>query len=86
MIQAVSGFQAATLGGLPAPLDDEAFWRDIGEHLLDDLLEEYLRIYHPGIYVVLLAAGVMRYEPTCRWDRPAPVPRIGFDWSQAGAR
>ena len=84
-IQAVSGFQAASLGGLPAPLDAEEFWTDIGEHLLDDLLEEYLRIYHPGIYVVLLAAGVVRYEPTMpEGAHRHPYRRIVVDWSQAG--
>ena len=84
-IQAVSGFQAASLGGLPAPLDADEFWTDIGEHLLDDLLEEYLRIYHPGIYVVLLAAGVVRYEPTMpEGAHRRPYRRIVVDWSQAG--
>ena len=84
-IQAVSGFQAATLGGLPAPLDAEAFWTDIGEHLLDDLLEEYLRIYHPGTYVVLLATGVVRYEPTIpEGAHRRPYRRVRVDWSQAG--
>ncbi len=84
-IQAVSGFQAATFGGLPAPLDDEAFWTDIGEHLLDDLLEEYLRIYHPGTYVVLLAAGVVRFESTIPVGaHRRPYRRIRVDWSQAG--
>ena len=84
-IQAISGFQAATLGGLPAPLDAEEFWTDIGEHLLDDLLEEYLRIYHPGTYVVLLAAGVVRYESTVpEGAHRRPYRRIRVDWSQAG--
>jgi hypothetical protein len=85
-IQAVSGFKAAALGGLPAPLDDEAFWKDIGEHLLDDLLEEYLRIHHAGLYLVLHAGGVVRYEaaaPEGPFRRR--YRRIVFDWSQARA-
>jgi hypothetical protein len=84
-IEAVAGIQTAARGGLPAPLDAEEFWTDIGEHLLDDLLEEYLRIYHPVIYVVLLAAGVVRHEPTVpEGAQRRPYRRIVVDWSQAG--
>jgi hypothetical protein len=84
-IQAIDGFRAAALGGLPPPLDDEGFWSDVAEHLFDDLLEEYVRIHHPGLYVVLLASGVVRYEPTFP-DGPhrRPYRRIVVDWSQIG--
>jgi hypothetical protein len=84
-IQAVTGIQAAARDGLPAPLDTEDFWTDIGEHLLDDLLEEYLRIYRPAIYVVLLAGGVVRHELTVpEGAHRRPYRRIVVDWSQAG--
>jgi uncharacterized protein DUF6603 len=85
-IQAISRFTAATLGGLPPPLDDDAFWKDVGEHLLEDLLEEYLRIYRSGLYLVLHAGGVIRYEaaaPAGPFRRP--YRRIVFDWAQLQA-
>ena len=74
-------------GGLPAPLNDEAFWNDIGEHLLDDLLEEYLRIYQPG---TLRGPARRRSHPLRRRPMPEgpfrrPYRRIVFDWSQAQA-
>ena len=86
LIQAISRFKAAATGGLPAPLNDEAFWKDIGEHLLDDLLEEYLRIYQSGLYLVLHAGGIIRYDVTIP-EGPfrRPYRRIVFDWSQAQA-
>ena len=85
MIQAISHFSVAAMGGLPAPLNDDAFWRSIAEHLFDDLLEEYLRIYHPAYYLVLHAVGVIDYRPTAP-DGPfrRPYTRITFDWRQIG--
>jgi hypothetical protein len=85
-IQAVTRFKAAMLGGLPPPLNDEAFWKDIGEHLLDDLLEEYLRFYQPALYVVLHAGGVIRYDATVPVGPfRRPYRRIAFKWSQLQA-
>jgi hypothetical protein len=86
VIQAISSFSVAATGGLPAPLDDEAFWQDVATHLFDDLLEEYLRIQHPAYYLVLHAAGVLDYRATAP-DGPfrRAYTRIVFDWPQIGA-
>ena len=85
VVQAISDFSVAAMGGLPPPLDDDAFWQTIAEHLFDDLLEEYLRIYHPVYYLVLHAAGVIDYRPTAP-DGPfrRPYTRITFDWRRIG--
>lgn len=85
-IEGVRGLGDAAAGGLPAPLDDTAFWRDVGAHLGDDLLEEYLRVWQPALYLVLHAGGVIRYEPTVP-EGPfrRRYRRIVFDWRQARA-
>jgi hypothetical protein len=75
----------AATTGLPPPLDDAAFWQDIAEHLFDDLLEEYLRIYHPAYYLVLHAAGVIDYRVTSADGAfRLSYTRIVFDWRQIG--
>ena len=50
LVRALADFKLSALADLPAPLADQEFWRSIGDHLLDDLLEEYLRLYHPVAY------------------------------------
>jgi hypothetical protein len=86
LVQAVGHFEAATTAGLPPPLNDAAFWQSIAEHLFDDLLEEYLRIYHPAYYLVLHAAGVIDYRFTAAEGAfRQPYTRIVFDWRQIGA-
>jgi hypothetical protein len=86
LVQAVGHFEVATTAGLPPPLNDAAFWQSIAEHLFDDLLEEYLRIYHPAYYLVLHAAGVIDYRVTAA-DAAfrQSYTRIVFDWRQIGA-
>lgn len=86
LVQAVGHLEVAATAGLPPPLTDAAFWQSIAEHLLDDLLEEYLRIYHPAYYLVLHAAGVIDYRVTAvdaAFRRS--YTRIVFDWRQIGA-
>jgi hypothetical protein len=61
---ALAEFEVSSLAGLPAPLDAAAFWVSVGEHLLDDLLEEYLRVHHPGAFLPLRVWAAIRYEPT----------------------
>jgi hypothetical protein len=70
--------------GLPAPLDDPATWEALAEDLFDSLLEPFLRLHHPVVYVVLLAGGCLRYEHTPALP-PWRVARIAprFDWEQA---
>jgi hypothetical protein len=64
LIDALRKFQVSNLADLGGPLGTADFWENIGEQLLDDLLEEYLRIYQPSIYLVLHFCGAIRYEPT----------------------
>jgi hypothetical protein len=83
VISAIADFNLTSFSDLPEPLNTEDFWKDIGEHLIDDLLEEYVRIYQPQAYLVLHFAGVIRYdpaEPEGKFRRP--YTRIVFDWDQ----
>jgi hypothetical protein len=84
LIRALATFDLSSLSGLAEPLRSDEFWESIGEHVLDDLLEEYLRVYHPRLFLVLRLWAVIRYEPT----RPTgpfrrPYVRISLDWDQA---
>jgi hypothetical protein len=79
----LASFEVASLAGQPAPLDAPEFWASIGEHLLDDLLEEYLRVHQPGLFLVLRIWAAFRYEPTVP-DGPfrRPYTRIRLDRDQ----
>ncbi len=84
LIRALATFDLSSLSGLAEPLGSDEFWESIGEHVVDDLLEEYLRVYHPRLFLVLRLWAVIRYEPT----RPTgpfrrPYVRISLDWDQA---
>jgi hypothetical protein len=86
LVDALSKFKLSDLTGLAHPLGDPAFWENIGEQLLDDLLEEYLRIYQPTIYLVLHFWGAIRYEQTQPADAfRRPYTKIVFDWNQVVA-
>jgi hypothetical protein len=84
LIRALAAFDLSSLSGLPAPLSSDELWESVGEHVLDDLLEEYLRVYHPRVFLVLRVWAAIRYEPT----EPTgpfrrPYVRISLDWDQA---
>ncbi|MBK9997694.1 MAG: hypothetical protein IPO99_11290 [Nitrospira sp.] len=83
LVRALADFKLSALADLPAPLADQEFWRSIGDHLLDDLLEEYLRLYHPVAYGGLHFWGIIRYEPT-EPNGPfrKPYDRIRIEWEQ----
>jgi len=64
LASALADFEVASVAGLPPPLNAQAFWSSIGEHVIDDLLEEYLRVHHSGAFLVLRIWAAIRYEPT----------------------
>jgi hypothetical protein len=86
LIEALAEFDLSSLDGLPAPLNDPDFWKNIAGHVFDDLLEEFLRIYHPIAYAVLLGIGCLSYKTI---DVEGSVPhrrrytRVVFDWQRA---
>ncbi|HWC01250.1 MAG TPA: DUF6603 domain-containing protein [Methylomirabilota bacterium] len=84
LLRALAEFKPSALTGLAAPLDRAEFWESIGEHVVDDLLEEYLRVYRPGAFLLLRLWGAIRYEPTSP-ARPfrRPYIRILVDWDRA---
>ncbi|MDR4481623.1 MAG: DUF6603 domain-containing protein, partial [Nitrospira sp.] len=81
LVRGLADFKLSALANLPAPLDSQDFWGSIGDHLLDDLLEEYLRLYHPVAYAGLQFWGIIRYEPT-QPNGPfrRPYHRIRIEW------
>jgi hypothetical protein len=66
--------------GLPAPLDDAAFWESLAEEVLELLLYEYLRVHRPGVFGVLRFLGIAVREPILPTAARAGYARRGFDW------
>jgi hypothetical protein len=64
IVRALAELRPSSLGGLPDPFGRQDFWESLGDHVLDDLLEEYLRVHKPLIFLVLRLWGAIRYEPT----------------------
>jgi len=84
LISALAALEPGELTELPEPLDQTEFWSDIAGHLLDDLLEEYLRVYQPPAYLLLHLWGVIRYEfTTPGGPHRRPYVRTVVDWDQA---
>lgn len=86
LLKDIAGFSIQDLTGLGEPLSRVDFWTEIGDHLLDDITEQYFRFYHPIAYLVLHAWGAIRYEPM----QPQGMFRLHytrtvFDWPQAFA-
>ncbi|WP_411727283.1 DUF6603 domain-containing protein, partial [Methyloglobulus sp.] len=84
LIRAMAAFEVGGLSGLPAPLDQTEFWVNLSEHLFDDLLEEYVRVFHSGFYLVMRVWGVIRVDQV----RPSEpfrrvYMRVSVDWNQA---
>lgn len=85
LAEALPALMPSDLAGLPGPLADPSTWEDLGDQLLDTLLERYLATYHPIGALVLLIGGILRYEPL-----PAAPParvagvRAVFDWGELG--
>ena len=86
LIEAIATFGMPSLDGLPSPLDKADTWANVAKQLFDDLLEEYLRVYHQGVYAVLSAIGCIQ-DQSADPSGPYRVPytRSVFDWSQAVA-
>jgi len=76
-------FEVTNLSTLPEPMNTEAFWKDVASQLLDDLLEKFVRVYYPKLYVFLHLFGIIRYEPQSP-EGPARLPytRTLIDWQQ----
>src|SRR5262245_47157534 len=86
LLRALSECRPDRLSELPEPLNQEQLWDDVADHLPDDLLEEYLRIYQPAAYLLLHFWGVIRYDVV----RPSgshrrQYVRTSVDWEQAVA-
>jgi len=74
------------IGALPAPLDDAAFWQELAELLVSDLVVTHLERQHPFVFSMLHLGGVIRFEQTT----PAAAGRLPFlktilDWDGLGA-
>jgi hypothetical protein len=83
LFKAIGAFDPSSLDHLPAPLNSRDAWESLGEQVLDGLLEEYLRISHPYIYLVLLCCGCIRYDKVAGdGHMRVPYTRVTFDWRQ----
>jgi hypothetical protein len=80
----IKGMETADISTLISPLNSSDFWVDIGEQLLNDLQETFLRIYYPKAYAFLHLFGVVRYEAVTATD-PSHIDYIKtvVDWAQA---
>jgi hypothetical protein len=83
LLVSVAEFNPSSLTELTPPYDRAEFWKSLGDHAIDDLLEEYLRIHQPGFYVVLRLWGAIRFEQTSP-GQPfrRPYTRIVVDWDR----
>jgi hypothetical protein len=83
LLRALAGVGPSSLDGLIAPYDQSEFWDSLAEHLVDDLLEEYLRVYQPCVYSVLRIWGVIRFDETDPGgEHRRPYKRISLDWDR----
>lgn len=61
--------------GLSAPLNNPAFWAQIGTELFDEILWDWLQSYHPPVFAVLLGLGVLEEAPQ---PSPAEPGRVAY--------
>ena len=86
LLDALARLGQSEAGGLPDPYGLEEFRRSLAEHVLDDLLEEYLRTHHPGFYLILRLWQVIRFEPTTPpGPFRRPYTRVVVDFERAAA-
>jgi len=72
-----------TIADLGEPYRRPELWESLAEHILDDLLAEYLRVHYPPLYLVLRLWGAIRYErvePTGEHRRA--YRRTQLDWDR----
>ncbi len=86
LIRALAAFSLPDLSGVADPFGRADFWESIAEQVFDDLLEQYLRVYQPVIFLVLRLWNVIRYDLTSPAG-PGRVSytRVWFDWAQASS-
>ncbi|MEJ2051946.1 MAG: hypothetical protein P8Y60_19310, partial [Calditrichota bacterium] len=83
IIQSLANFEVDNLSGLGEPLNDPAFWEDIAEQVLDDLLVTYIRGYRPAAYALSLFFGVIRFERiTSQSTLKTDYTKTVVDWDQ----
>lgn len=70
-------------GSLLAPLDEEAFWEDISEQLLEDILVLFLQWHYPMAYGVMHLFGIIEYHEK-EMDEPDRInhTRTNIDWGR----
>jgi hypothetical protein len=66
--------------GLPAPLDQAAFWQSFPPELVLRLLADYLEVAHPAMYAPLLLSGVIDEVLVPAQDAPWRVDYTRVDW------
>lgn len=71
------------LAELGEPYKRAELWTSLAEHILDDLLAEYLRVHYPPLYLVLRLWGAIRYEDeTPTGEHRRAYRRTQLDWDR----
>lgn len=83
VVGALNELVPPTIAQLGEPYRRAELWESLAEHVLDDLLAEYLRIHHPPIYLVLRVWGAIRYEhETPAGEYRRAYRRTQLDWDR----
>lgn len=62
VVERIYRLSTTSTGGLPFPLDQNQFWNEIGEHLIEDLLANYFEHHQPVFYAFFHLFGIIQYE------------------------
>lgn len=77
-VHSLQNLSKSSLGGLAAPFDDPATWRELALRIPEHLLLAWLDVQHPLASATLILAGVI--VPTNRKDGP----RYTIEWDSLG--
>jgi hypothetical protein len=82
LIQSIAKFEVGNLSEFEGHLKDPDFWKDIAEHIFDDLLATYMQRHTPVAHALLHFFGVIRYEINTQTALKTAYTRTVVDWDQ----
>src|SRR5690606_28092025 len=62
LLQSVANYERKNLPEFTGPLKDADFWKDIADHVLDDILSTYMQRHLPVAHALLQFFGIICYE------------------------
>jgi hypothetical protein len=88
VMKAIDGLKGTTgFAALPAPLNQERFWKDFPPELAGALLHLYLETEKPRLFAVLTVLGILSVEDVDAASLPAfrkPYRRRQVNWERIG--